>query len=266
VRSFEKVSAVSGGDGGVYAAEIDPLWTIAGRPNGGYLMAIMARAALASDAGDDVAHPHPLSVSALFVTAPEPGPAQITVEPLRRGRTASQMRARLSQQGQVRVETLFTLGRLGDEPATFDSTTVPEVAPLDQCRLGLAEAGRAGVRVEILGQVEQHLDRRSLHDPAFTGDMRGWLALLDDEPFDPVSLLYAADALPPATIQLGATAWVPTLELTTYIRAVPAPGRLRLRQRAGVVVGGIVDQVSEVWDSRDRLVAHATQIAAVRRP
>lgn len=263
--SFEKVSAVSGGDGGVYTADIDPLWTIGGRPNGGYLMAIMARAAIATDAGDDAPHPHPLSASALFVSSPETGPAQITVEPLRRGRTASQLRARLSQAGQTRVEALITLGRLGDSAATFDSTSVPDVAPLDQCRLGLPEAGRAGVRVEILSQVEQHLDRRSLHDPAFAGDLRGWLALLD-EAFDPVSLLYAVDAFPPSTIQLGTNGWVPTLELTAYIRAVPASGRLRIRQQAGAVVGGIVNQVCEVWDSRDRIVAQATQIAAVRRP
>jgi hypothetical protein len=59
---------------------------------------------------------------------------------------------------------------------------------------------------------------------------------------------------------------VPTLELTAYIRAVPASGRLRIRQQAGAVVGGIVNQVCEVWDSRDRIVAQATQIAAVRRP
>jgi hypothetical protein len=54
--------------------------------------------------------------------------------------------------------------------------------------------------------------------------------------------------------------------LTAYIRAVPASGRLRIRQQAGAVVGGIVNQVCEVWDSRDRIVAQATQIAAVRRP
>jgi hypothetical protein len=263
VPSFEKVSAVTGGDG-VYTAELDPLWTIGGRPNGGYLMAVMARAALAADAAEEGDHPHPLSASALFVSSPESGPAQITVEPLRRGRTASQLRARLNQDGRVRVEAMFTLGRLGADEPTFDRSTPPEVAPLDQCRLGLVEAGRGGVRVEILSQVEQHLDRRSLHDPAFAGDLRGWLALLDDEAFDPVSLLYAVDALPPSTLQLGSTGWVPTLELTAYIRAVPAPGRLRLRQRAGILAGGIVDQVCEVWDSRDRLVAQATQLAAVR--
>jgi hypothetical protein len=267
VGTFEKVSAVSGGAGGVYTAEVDPLWTIAGRPNGGYLLAIMARAALAADESSEGAdHPHPLSASALYVTSPEVGPAVITVEPLRRGRTASQLRARLSQAGQVRVEALFTLGRLAgsDEAPRFDQAPPVDVAPPEECRLSLVEAGRSGMRIEILGQVEQYLDRRSLRDPAFTGDLRGWLGFPDDAPFDPVSLLYAVDAFPPSTIQLGDTGWVPTLELTAYIRANPAPGRLRIRQRARVLTGGIVDQVCEVWDSRDRVVAQAAQIAAVR--
>ena len=34
--------------------------------------------------------------------------------------------------------------------------------------------------------------------------------------------------------------------------------------RAQVVTGGRVDEVCEIWDSADRLVAQATQLAAVR--
>jgi hypothetical protein len=45
---------------------------------------------------------------------------------------------------------------------------------------------------------------------------------------------------------------------------VPGPGPLKLRQRARLVAGSLVDQVCEVWDSRDRVVAQATQLALVR--
>lgn len=266
VASFEKVSAVSGGEGGAYTAEIDPLWTIGGRPNGGYLLAIMARAALAADDEGDNPHPHPLSASAVFITSPEVGPAQVTVEPLRRGRSASQVRARLSQDGRIRVEALFTLGQLTGAEPDFDRSPPVDVSAPEECRLGLVDAGRGGLRLEILGQVEQRLDRRSLHDPAFAGDLRGWLNFPDDTPFDPLSLLYAVDAFPPSTLQMAGPGWVPTLELTAYIRAIPAPGRLRIRQRAQVLAGGLVDQVCEVWDSRGRVVAQATQLAAVRLP
>jgi hypothetical protein len=77
-------------------------------------------------------------------------------------------------------------------------------------------------------------------------------------------LLYVSDSFPPSTIAIGSVGWVPTLELTSYLRAVPAPGPLRVRQRARVLAGGLVDQVCEAWDSRDRVVLQATQLAAVR--
>ncbi len=263
MSSFEKVTAVTPVGGGEFATDLDPLWTIGGRPNGGVLLAAMARAALTVDA--DGEHPHPLSASAVYVSSPVAGPARITVERLRRGRTASQLRARLSQDATVRVEALFTLGQLPDGPEPlFDAVPPVEVAPPDECRLGLPEIAGGDLRIEILSQVRQRLDRRSLHDPAFAGDVRGWVAFADDAPFDPVSLLYAVDALPPATLQLGTLGWVPTLELTAYVRAIPAPGMLRIRQRARLLSDGIVDEVCEVWDSTDRMVAQATQLASVR--
>jgi len=33
-----------------------------------------------------------------------------------------------------------------------------------------------------------------------------------------------------------------------------------------VITGGRVDETFEVWDSTDRLVAHSTQLAAIRMP
>ena len=61
--------------------------------------------------------------------------------------------------------------------------------------------------------------------PSGQGEPRGWLALPEDEAFDPTSLLFAVDAFPPATFDIEFSGWVPTLELTAYVRALPAPGR-----------------------------------------
>jgi len=44
----------------------------------------------------------------------------------------------------------------------------------------------------------------------------------------------------------------------------PAPGPLKIRQRAQVIDGGYVDEVCDIWDSSDVLVAQATQLALVR--
>ena len=63
-----------------------------------------------------------------------------------------------------------------------------------------------------------------------------------------------------------AAGWVPTLDLTVYVRALPAPGPLRLRLRAQLIQDGFADLVCEGWDSDDRLVLQSTQLAALRLP
>ena len=55
--------------------------------------------------------------------------------------------------------------------------------------------------------------------------MRAWLRDDDREALDSAGLLFAADALPPAIAGVVFSGWVPTLDLTVYIRARPARAR-----------------------------------------
>ena len=80
----------------------------------------------------------------------------------------------------------------------------------------------------------------------------------------PISLLYAVDAFPPATFEIEQTGWVPTLELSAYVRALPAPGPVQVLQRAQLIDAQRVDETCFVWDSAGRLVAQATQLAGIR--
>ncbi|HEX9540050.1 MAG TPA: hypothetical protein VGA04_17970, partial [Streptosporangiaceae bacterium] len=59
--------------------------------------------------------------------------------------------------------------------------------------------------------------------------------------------------------------WSPTVELTWYMRAVPAAGVLRVAARCRHVSSGWFDEESEVWDSAGRLVAQSRQIARIGR-
>ena len=100
--------------------------------------------------------------------------------------------------------------------------------------------------------------------PRGQGALRGWLALPGNEPFDPTSLLFAVDAFPPATFDIEFTGWVPTLELTVYVRALPAPGPVRVLQRAQLIDAHRVDESCHIWDRTGRLVAHGSQLAGLR--
>lgn len=276
-HAFDRATAVdlrSGGEDGpiaVYDTEVDAGWCIGTKPHGGYLMAILARAGRAGAArAEGLAHPDPVSSSATFLSAPAPGPAEAHVEVLRRGKRMSQVRSRLVQDGTARVEATFTLGRLGaaSEPWWDDVRFPSGVTPEAECRRSPGVSAVGGFDVPLMERVEVRLDPAvagfAVGKPTGTPEVRGWLRFPDGRPPDPLSLLLAVDVLPPATFELGTTGWVPTFELTAYVRRLPAPGPLLVRHRARLIEADMVDEACDVWDSRGHLVAQATQLAGVR--
>ena len=277
VHQFDRATAVTlrhADDDGraVHDLEVDPGWTIGDKPNGGYLLAALARAAVATTSAiEGPAHPHALSATAAYVGPPALGPAEVHTEVLRRGRGMSQARSRLVQEGGVRVEATFTLGRLDPDAAPWwGGEPVPDLAGTPAERR-MPEAGRGDMHLPIMERVDIRLDPATAGftegRPAGVGEIRARLAFADGRAPDPLALLYAVDALPPATFDLAdLTGWVPTLSLTAYVRALPAPGPLVVRQRARLVEARTVDETCDVWDSRGRLVAQATQLAGIRTP
>jgi hypothetical protein len=260
-----RLEPVSGADSsGPFAGDVHPEWTIGGKANGGYLLAMLGRGVLA--AADQ---PHVLAASAHYLHAPDPGPVQVRVESLRRGRTASQLRAQLVQGDRACVEALFTTGTLerGAEPFWSGGVPSPGDATFDDA-VRVPGTSPVGLRIAIMDQVDVRLDRDaagfSKGRPRGRGELTGWLTLPHGESFDAVSLLYALDSFPPATLDIEATGWVPTLELTGYLRALPAPGPVRVLQKAHLVHSQRVDEQCWVWDSEGQLVAHGTQLAGIR--
>jgi acyl-CoA thioesterase len=275
-HSFDLATAVAGGPGR-WTAEIDPEWTVAGRPNGGYLLALAARAAL-----EAAGQPHPLAVSAHFLAPADLGPAELEVARLRAGRTLATTSVTLVQGGGARMAALVTAGRLdpdarpgwqrdgdpGARPGRRDGGP-PGLPPVEACLPAVPELP-GGVPVPLL----RHLELRM--DPATTGwfagrpggslDMRGWVRFSDGRPADPLALLQMADALPPSSFDLGLPGWAPTVALSVYLRGLPAPGWLACVVRGQLWQGGWFDEQAEVWDSSGRLVAQARQFAGARPP
>jgi hypothetical protein len=101
--------------------------------------------------------------------------------------------------------------------------------------------------------------------PSGRGAISAWFRLKGGREPDPISLLTVVDLLPPVTFDLGRPGWAPTLELTAHVRAVPAPGWLRVRHATRNVAGGMFEEDCEVWDSAGRLVAQSRQLARLPR-
>jgi len=261
--TFASVSAVFETAPGQFKADVDPQWTIGGKPNGGYLLAMLGRAATTH-----APHPHVLAASAHYLASPEPGPVVIQTEVLRAGRSASQLRARMLQDDKPCVEALITTGELtAGEPEWAGGVPDSATAPFDEC-VRLSAVSPAGFPVPIMDEVDLRLDPATMGfargEPSGSGELRGWLELLEDESFDSTALLFAVDAYPPATFEVAMSGWVPTLELTVYVRALAAPGPVRILHKAHAIDGGRVDEVCFVWDSTGRLVAQGTQLAGIR--
>jgi hypothetical protein len=173
------------------------------------------------------------------------------------------------QEDRACVEALFITSQLGQPTAAYWERGLPEIerVPYDQCPR-LVPVLPDGSRVAIMDQIEVRLDPAATGftrgEPTGRGELRGWLALPDREDFDPVSLLFAVDAFPPATFDIEFSGWVPTLELTVYVRGLPASGPVRVLQRAGLIDAQRVDESCHVWDRTGRLVAEGRQLAGVR--
>ncbi len=152
----------------------------------------------------------------------------------------------------------------------MDGRELFDVAPIESCVPMPARREGAPFEVPIMDRCDLRLDPAVLGftsgQPSGEANLRGWVSFADGRVADPLALLFFLDALPPVMFELAQTGWVPTLSLTTYVRARPSPGPLRIRQVAHSVDDGRVDETCEIWDAAGRLVGQATQLAVIRIP
>jgi acyl-coenzyme A thioesterase PaaI-like protein len=255
-----------------YAAELGAGWQIGSGINGGMLLATMGNALRSTLSGSG--HGDPVTVSGYYLSASRPGPATVRTELLRSGRSMSTGQASLVQrQDGVEVERIRALATYGDLAGLADGvrTTAkpPVLPPPDEC-VSTADAPPSFMeQAGLLERLDLRLDPAcvgwAVGKPSGRGLIQGWLRMADPREPDPLLLLLAADALPPVTFDLGQFGWTPTLELTVHVRAVPAPGWLRVVHSTRNVAGGLLEEDAEVWDSADRLVAQSRQLARAPR-
>ncbi len=264
---FDAATAVArAGDGGL-TARLDPGWDVGGGVlNGGYLLAVTARAAVL-----DSPHPHPVALSASYLRAPAAGPARLTVTSGPAGRTLAHSAVVLADAGGPAVTVQATTATLGSEPAVV-AVPMPAVTPVEEC-FSLAEhrhLAPPGVQVPGLSlRVDTRLDLATagwaFGEPSEEPVLRAWMRFADGREPDPLALLTFADALPPTSFATGNFGWAPTVQLQVLVRALPAPGWCLVEARSSEIAGGWVDEDYRIWDSTGRLVAQSRQLARAPR-
>ncbi|MCC5948865.1 MAG: thioesterase family protein [Nitriliruptoraceae bacterium] len=271
---FERDTAVARVDEHRFTATIDPGWAVidGAAPNGGYLMALGARAMRAT-----VPQPDPVTLTAHFLSPPEPGPIDVEVEPIRTGRRHATVGARLVQDGRERVRLLGAFGDLGtaDGPDRMDRPplTLPPVEDcVDATAQGLERSREGGfpappILVRFDHRWPRHLAGWAVGSPVGHGEMGGYIRWADDAPMDTLGLLVVADCYPPAVFNTGdaSLGWVPTVELTVQIRKRPAPGYLATRFTTAAITRGYLEEDGEIWDADGDLVVLSRQLALASR-
>lgn len=246
-------------DGG-YRATVTDRWNTANKtPNGGYLAALMLRAA-----GTESRFPDPLSCTVSFLKPAIPGDARIDVSGLRAGRTLATLQATM-RQNDVPVAHLLAsfLDRSAAGGRTASFAEPPALPSVDRC----FDPSRSGVLDGL--PIAQRIEYRLPSAPGWAvGEPSGrpygefWMRMPDGRPVDPYALAFLVDGYAPAVLELGVTT-VATVQLSVYLHAVPAPGWLACRHSTRFIRDGYHDENFEIWDENGVLVAESHQLATI---
>lgn len=263
---FAEATAVEKVGDGSYAGEVHPNWDIAGITNGGYLIAILARAM-----GEEAPGRELKSVSARFLNPGFPGPVTMEVETLKEGKGTTTLQGQLFQGG----KTLFTAHATYSVPgmgSEIDASfrPAPEVRPPEECPRLVPALDGSMLPPPFTANVDLMMEPESLvMGPAAQGrapDIKGWFRLLDGELLDPYGLVLAADAFPPAVFTAGfPLGWTPTVDISIYIRD-PGPHEIvKAHVHTRHVTNGWLEEDVELWDTAGRLVAQSRQLALLAK-
>ncbi|MEX0848112.1 MAG: thioesterase family protein [Ilumatobacteraceae bacterium] len=240
-------------------------WDIGGNANGGYLLALAAEG-LRQVAG----RLDPVTITAHYLAPGAPGDAVVEGTVVKQGKRFSTVSGSLVSQGRTIIQVLGTFGDLASSAAS-DYVSMhgspPALPAIEHCT---KRSARDEFPVPLMDKLDVRLHPEQTGwlrgERTGVGEISGWFAFADGRPIDTLALLLVADALPPAVFNLDiASAWVPTVELTVHVRAVPAPGPVRCVFRTRFVHGGMLEEDGEVWDSTGTLVALSRQLALLPR-
>lgn len=249
------------GEGPEFEASLGETWSGVPGVNGGFMLALCTRALARV-----LPFPDPLVVSGFYLRPGSPGPARVTTEAIRAGKTTAFGEAALWRDGKQVLRTTAAFTDLGEGAArsgghAFSAGAAPALPPPEEC-FGFEPGAVRGV------SIAGHFDYRIPSAPGWlTGQPTGdpqyefWTRFRDGRPADLLALPLIVDAAPPAVLELGIAST--TVELTVHLRARPAPGWLACRTWTSYVGGGYHEEDFEVWDSAGTLVAQSRQLAFI---
>lgn len=260
---FTDAMALTPGGDGVYHGELNEHWTIGPKVHGGAMLALCANAAR-TELGTSA---QPLAVSGNFLWAPDPGPMQVVTTVRKRGRRIGLVDVELRQGDRTAVTVSVTLGEPEHHvpPLLSFNPVVPLMTP--EPPPGLEPIG-PGHPMEHVVHLAHGCDiRPALHTmgPRTDGGppvFEYWVRPKGVAP-DVLFALLCGDVSAPVTFAVDRTGWAPTVQLTAYLRALPADGWLRVMCTSVQIGQDWFDEDHIVVDCEGRIIVQTRQLAMV---
>lgn len=242
---------------------IPPGWT-QGRANyGGLVAALMYARTLSAIDSTRVLR----SATVSFVGPVATGPATVTAEVLRQGKSVVQTEARIRQNGDVVAVLLCSFGAGRESMIAVGAEAAPAFKQPDE---GLALPYIPGVTPEFT----QNIDFRWAHgDLPFSGstlpEIGGWMRLKEARgPVDMLDFFMLVDAWPPTVLPMvrgpapgSSLTW--TLEPVFLPAGKTATDWWQYRATTDFAADGYSNTEARIWDNEGRLVAISRQVVVV---
>lgn len=266
-------TAVQGGEGR-YTATLSSDWEIWG-PNGGYVAAVLLRAA-----GAHSEFPRPATLACHFLGVADFAPVDIEVLTLRRGRRSESVRTSMTQDGRPVAEALIwtvddTEGPEHDwtaGPEAPEPTSVPSFA--DRLREeGEDNPFRFWDNLEYRPLAWKRRDEWECREPS-EPRTRAWYRFQPTATFDDRYVDAARSAIIVDTMMWPAATWAhrepvdfmaPSMDVTvTFHAEAPTSEFLFGDTVAPISTHGLIGARAEVWSQDGRLLASGTQQMLIR--
>ncbi len=258
---FDEETAVSKSPDGHWHGVVSPEWNIGENPNGGYLLSLITSALT-----HEISHPDPISITTHYLRPGVPDAEfQIAVDVLRVGRTLSNARATLIQEGKPRLEVTAVYGDLCQTVGVENTIPMrpPQIPPEPQCIDRSGDLQSINLPIMNRLNVRLHPDQ-VMPEQAGAPVISGWIGFKDSRIPDTRSLLLFCDAFPPSPFGLlGNVGWAPTVELTVHVRQRPTPGWVLGEFKTDHLAGGRMIESGALWDSSGALVAQSRQLGLI---
>lgn len=263
MASFDEVTALRGGDDGVFHAELTQDWAQGRASFGGVVSALGLRAS-ARTAGEGRAL---RSVMVDFAAAVAPGPVDVRVEVLRAGKALTHLSSRIEQNGQCCAVVTAAWGGARKSAISVDGERAPQVMKPDAITPFPYIEGVTPV-------FTQHFDYRWTGPGIpFTGQQKaelgGWVRHKEPAVLDGAGVLALIDAWPAPVLPLLEKP-APASSVTWMVNLAALPEAGTFSPDAwwlfdAVATGardGYADVSGRLWSPAGELVATSRQLVA----